>query len=80
MEQEGNVATKIAGLAGACVFLASRANARGVTGSMISVDAGWTLRMPRRRLTTSVVILKQTREGGDDKCEGHSVVQRTISR
>ena len=35
-------------LAGAYVFLASRANARGVTGSIVSVDAGSTLRMPRR--------------------------------
>jgi NAD(P)-dependent dehydrogenase (short-subunit alcohol dehydrogenase family) len=35
-------------LAGAYVYLASRANARGVTGSIVSVDAGSTLRMPRR--------------------------------
>ena len=35
-------------LAGAYVFLASRANARGITGSIVSVDAGSTLRMPRR--------------------------------
>ena len=35
-------------LAGAYVFLASRANARGITGSVVSVDAGSTLRMPRR--------------------------------
>ena len=34
-------------LAGAYVFLASRANARGITGSIVSVDAGSTLRMPR---------------------------------
>ncbi len=37
-----------ADLAGAYVFLASRANARGITGSVVSVDAGSTLRMPRR--------------------------------
>ncbi len=37
-----------ADLAGAYVFLASRANARGITGSIVSVDAGSTLRMPRR--------------------------------
>ena len=36
-------------LAGAYVFLASRANARGITGSVVSVDAGSTLRMPRPR-------------------------------
>jgi NAD(P)-dependent dehydrogenase (short-subunit alcohol dehydrogenase family) len=36
-------------LAGAYVFLASRENARGITGSILSVDAGSTLRMPRRR-------------------------------
>ncbi|HTV44122.1 MAG TPA: 3-(cis-5,6-dihydroxycyclohexa-1,3-dien-1-yl)propanoate dehydrogenase [Stellaceae bacterium] len=35
-------------LAGAYVFLASRANARGITGSIVSVDAGSTLRMMRR--------------------------------
>ena len=35
-------------LAGAYVFLASRANARGITGTIITVDAGATLRMPRR--------------------------------
>jgi NAD(P)-dependent dehydrogenase (short-subunit alcohol dehydrogenase family) len=37
-----------ADLAGAFVFLASRANARGITGSVVSVDAGSTLRMMRR--------------------------------
>jgi NAD(P)-dependent dehydrogenase (short-subunit alcohol dehydrogenase family) len=37
-----------ADLAGAYVLLASRANARGITGSVVSVDAGSTLRMPRR--------------------------------
>jgi NAD(P)-dependent dehydrogenase (short-subunit alcohol dehydrogenase family) len=35
-------------LAGAYVFLASRTNARGVTGAIMTVDAGSTLRMPRR--------------------------------
>jgi NAD(P)-dependent dehydrogenase (short-subunit alcohol dehydrogenase family) len=37
-----------ADLAGAYVFLASRVNARGITGSVVSVDAGSTLRMMRR--------------------------------
>lgn len=37
-----------ADLAGAYVLLASRANARGITGSVVSVDAGSTLRMMRR--------------------------------
>ena len=36
-------------LAGAYVFLASRNNARGVTGSIVTVDAGSMLRMPRPR-------------------------------
>jgi NAD(P)-dependent dehydrogenase (short-subunit alcohol dehydrogenase family) len=36
-------------LAGAYVFLASRHNARGITGAVIAVDAGSGLRMPRRR-------------------------------
>ena len=35
-------------LAGAYVFLASRANARGITGTVVSVDCGSTLRMVRR--------------------------------
>jgi len=35
-------------LAGAYVFLASRRNARGITGSIVTVDAGAMLRMPRR--------------------------------
>jgi NAD(P)-dependent dehydrogenase (short-subunit alcohol dehydrogenase family) len=35
-------------LAGAYVFLASRTNARGITGAIVTVDAGATLRMPRR--------------------------------
>ena len=42
------LALEPADLAGAYVFLASRANARGITGSVVSVDAGSTLRMPRR--------------------------------
>jgi NAD(P)-dependent dehydrogenase (short-subunit alcohol dehydrogenase family) len=36
-------------LAGAYVFLSSRSNARGITGTILTVDAGATLRMPRRR-------------------------------
>jgi NAD(P)-dependent dehydrogenase (short-subunit alcohol dehydrogenase family) len=36
-------------LAGAYLFLASRSNARGITGSIITVDAGSMLRMPRPR-------------------------------
>ncbi|HJU17592.1 MAG TPA: 3-(cis-5,6-dihydroxycyclohexa-1,3-dien-1-yl)propanoate dehydrogenase [Stellaceae bacterium] len=35
-------------LAGAYVFLASRRNARGITGTILTVDAGAMLRMPRR--------------------------------
>jgi NAD(P)-dependent dehydrogenase (short-subunit alcohol dehydrogenase family) len=35
-------------LAGAYAFLASRRDARGITGSIITVDAGAMLRMPRR--------------------------------
>jgi NAD(P)-dependent dehydrogenase (short-subunit alcohol dehydrogenase family) len=34
-------------LAGAYLFLASRANAGGITGTVVTVDAGSTLRMPR---------------------------------
>jgi NAD(P)-dependent dehydrogenase (short-subunit alcohol dehydrogenase family) len=37
-----------ADVAGAYVFLASPANARGITGSVVGVDAGSILRMPRR--------------------------------
>ncbi len=36
-------------LAGAYVFLASRRNARGITGTILTVDAGGMLRMPRSR-------------------------------
>lgn len=36
-------------IAGAYVFLASRGSARGVTGTIVTVDAGATLRMPRPR-------------------------------
>src|SRR5262249_37262626 len=36
-------------LAGAYVFLASRNSARGITGSIVTVDAGSMLRMPRPR-------------------------------
>ena len=42
------IALEPADLAGAYVFLASRANARGITGAIVTVDAGVTLRMPRR--------------------------------
>jgi 2,3-dihydroxy-2,3-dihydrophenylpropionate dehydrogenase len=35
-------------LAGAYVFLASRTNAKAITGTIVTVDAGVTLRMPRR--------------------------------
>jgi NAD(P)-dependent dehydrogenase (short-subunit alcohol dehydrogenase family) len=35
-------------LAGAYVFLSSRTNARGITGTVLTVDAGATLRLPRR--------------------------------
>jgi NAD(P)-dependent dehydrogenase (short-subunit alcohol dehydrogenase family) len=36
-------------IAGAYLFLASRTNARGITGTIVTVDAGATLRMPRPR-------------------------------
>jgi NAD(P)-dependent dehydrogenase (short-subunit alcohol dehydrogenase family) len=42
------MALEPADLAGAYVFLASRTNARGITGAIVTVDAGATLRMPRR--------------------------------
>ncbi|HEU0155028.1 MAG TPA: 3-(cis-5,6-dihydroxycyclohexa-1,3-dien-1-yl)propanoate dehydrogenase [Stellaceae bacterium] len=42
------LALEPADLAGAYVFLASRANARGITGAVVAVDAGSTLRLPRR--------------------------------
>jgi NAD(P)-dependent dehydrogenase (short-subunit alcohol dehydrogenase family) len=35
-------------LAGAYVFLSSRTNARGITGTVLTVDGGATLRVPRR--------------------------------
>ena len=44
-----HIALDPADLAGAFVFLASRANARGITGAVVAVDAGSTLRMMRRR-------------------------------
>ncbi|HUB16222.1 MAG TPA: 3-(cis-5,6-dihydroxycyclohexa-1,3-dien-1-yl)propanoate dehydrogenase [Acetobacteraceae bacterium] len=40
-------------LAGAYVFLASRRNARGITGTIMTVDAGGMLRMPRARPTAA---------------------------
>ena len=36
-------------LASAYVFLASRSNARGITGTILTVVAGATLRVPRPR-------------------------------
>ena len=36
-------------IAGAYAFLASRGSARGITGTIVTVDAGATLRMPRPR-------------------------------
>jgi NAD(P)-dependent dehydrogenase (short-subunit alcohol dehydrogenase family) len=35
-------------LAGTYAFLASRTNAKGITGTIVTVDAGVILRMPRR--------------------------------
>jgi NAD(P)-dependent dehydrogenase (short-subunit alcohol dehydrogenase family) len=35
-------------IAGAYAFLASKANAKGITGVIMTIDAGSTLRMPRR--------------------------------
>jgi NAD(P)-dependent dehydrogenase (short-subunit alcohol dehydrogenase family) len=35
-------------LTGAYVFLSSKTNAKGITGAILTVDAGSTLRMPRR--------------------------------
>ena len=42
------IALDPADLAAAFLFLASRANARGITGTVVTVDAGSGLRMPRR--------------------------------
>jgi len=42
------LALQPADLAGAYVFLSSRTNARGITGSIVTVDAGAMLRVPRR--------------------------------
>jgi NAD(P)-dependent dehydrogenase (short-subunit alcohol dehydrogenase family) len=42
------MALEPADVAGAYVFLASRTYARGITGAIVTVDAGVTLRMPRR--------------------------------
>jgi NAD(P)-dependent dehydrogenase (short-subunit alcohol dehydrogenase family) len=44
-----HIALEPSDLAGAYVFLASRANARGITGTILTVDAGSMLRMPRPR-------------------------------
>ncbi|HJU20109.1 MAG TPA: SDR family oxidoreductase, partial [Stellaceae bacterium] len=46
-----HIALEPADLAGAYVFLASRHSARGVTGSIVTVDAGSTLRQPRAGVT-----------------------------
>ena len=45
------IALEPADLAGAYVFLASRNNASGITGSIVTVDAGSTLRQPRAGAT-----------------------------
>jgi NAD(P)-dependent dehydrogenase (short-subunit alcohol dehydrogenase family) len=42
------IALQPADLAGAYVFLSSRSNARGVTGTILTVDGGAMLRIPRR--------------------------------
>ena len=42
------MALQPADLAGAYVFLSSRTNGRGITGTILTVDAGAMLRMPRR--------------------------------
>ena len=44
-----HIALEPADIAGAYVFLASRTSARGITGTVVTVDAGGTLRMPRPR-------------------------------
>ena len=38
-------------IAGAYVFLSSRTSARGITGTVVTVDAGAMLRVPRRTPT-----------------------------
>jgi NAD(P)-dependent dehydrogenase (short-subunit alcohol dehydrogenase family) len=47
------LALQPADLAGAYVFLASRTNAKGITGTIVTVDAGAMLRVPRRTQQTS---------------------------
>ena len=42
------LALQPADLAGAYVFLSSRTNAKGITGVILTVDAGSMLRVPRR--------------------------------
>jgi len=44
-----HIALEPADIAGAYVFLSSRASARGITGTIVRVDAGGMLRMPRQR-------------------------------
>jgi hypothetical protein len=43
------MALEPADLAGAYLFLSSRTNARGITGTIVTVDAGSMLRLPRPR-------------------------------
>jgi NAD(P)-dependent dehydrogenase (short-subunit alcohol dehydrogenase family) len=43
-----HIALEPADLAGAYVFLSSRGSARGITGTILTVDAGAMLRVPRR--------------------------------
>ena len=43
-----HIALQPADLAGAYVFLSSRTSARGITGTILTVDAGAMLRVPRR--------------------------------
>jgi cis-3,4-dihydrophenanthrene-3,4-diol dehydrogenase len=44
-----HLALEPADLAGAYLFLASRRDAQGITGTIVQVDAGGLLRMPRPR-------------------------------
>ncbi len=44
-----HIALEPADIAGAYVFLSSRTSARGITGTIVRVDAGGMLRMPRQR-------------------------------
>jgi len=44
------LALQPADIAGAYAFLSSRTSARGITGTIMTVDAGAMLRVPRRTL------------------------------